>query len=71
MSKPENPAMILRLSVVTYSNGDEFEVIMKDGGGREVTLRGKQKISDEDFALLNTWAPACVWTKYRRETPLD
>lgn len=67
--KPE-PAETLYLSVVTYLDG-KFDVIMKDGSGQEVTLSGTQKVTKEEFALLDTWAPACVWTKYKRETPFE
>lgn len=53
------------ISICTYQSGD-FEVIIK-GTGREVTLSGNQKLTDEEFELINELAPACVWTRYTRK----
>lgn len=59
--------MRMNISVCTYQNSD-FDVIMIDKDtGEEVTLSGTQKLSDEEFALLNKLAPACVFTTYERD----
>jgi len=56
----------MKISVCTYSSGD-FEVIIKDENDREVTLSGNQKLTPEEFELVNELAPACVFTRYVRE----
>lgn len=57
----------MKISVCTYEDG-EFEVILKDENDREVTLYGNQVLSAEEFQLVNELAPACVFTRYVRET---
>jgi hypothetical protein len=54
------------ISVCTYQSGD-FEVILQDGRGNEVMLSGNQKLTPEEFEVINELAPACVFTKYIRE----
>ena len=56
----------LSISVCTYKSG-EFDVILRDPStSREVTLSGFQKVTGEDFEFLNEFAPACVFTTYKR-----
>ena len=57
----------MKISICTYEDG-EFEVILKDENDREVTLCGNQVLSAEEFGLVNKLAPACVFTRYERET---
>lgn len=54
------------ISICTYQSGD-FEVILKDGKGNEVTLSGNQKLTPEEFEMINELAPACVFTQYNQE----
>lgn len=57
----------LRISVCTYNNGT-FDVIVGDPDtDEEVTLSGNQRVTDEEFELLDRLAPACVFTDYARE----
>lgn len=56
----------MKISVCTYQSGD-FDVIIKDENDREVTLSGCQKLTDEEFELVNALAPACVFTRYTTE----
>ena len=56
----------MRISVCTYSN-DDFEVIIKDDSDSEVTFHGCQRLTDEEFDLVNELAPACVFTRYVQE----
>ena len=61
----------IALSFCTYNNGT-FDVMVKDvATGQEVTFSGEQKLSPEEFALVDDIAPACVWTRYVRKTPKD
>lgn len=53
----------MKISVCTYKSGD-FEVILKDEDDNEITLSGNQKLSPEEFELVNRLAPACVFTRY-------
>jgi hypothetical protein len=56
----------LSISVCTYKDGT-FEVILKDSVTlEEVTLSGKQDVSDDELDFLNGRAPACVFTRYIR-----
>ena len=58
----------ISMSICTYQSGD-FDVMIRDQEtGHEVTLSGNQKVEDEDFELINAIAPACVWTKYTRDS---
>ena len=54
------------ISIVTYNNS-KFDVIFRDNEGNEVTLSGEQEVSEEELEFINNIAPACVWTRYRRE----
>ena len=56
----------MKISVCPFQNG-AFDVIIKDENGREVTLSGHQKLSAEEFDLVNELAPACVFTPYIQE----
>ena len=54
----------IAMSICTYKDG-KFEVMISDQEtGKEITLEGKQDISEEVFDLINKIAPACVWTRY-------
>ena len=54
------------ISIVTYNNS-KFDVIFRDNEGNEVTLSGEQEVSEKELEFINNIAPACVWTRYRRE----
>lgn len=57
----------LTMSICTYKDG-LFEVILKHTEtGREIVFTGNQKLSEEDFDLVQEIAPACVWTKYLKD----
>lgn len=56
----------MKISVCTFQNG-AFDVIIKDENDREVTLSGHQKLSEEDFEIVNALAPACSFTRYVME----
>ena len=56
----------LIISVCPFQNHD-FDVILKDGRGHEITLSGTRKLTDDELVLLNELAPACVFTHYTRE----
>ena len=54
------------ISVCPFNNG-EFDVILIDREtGDEVTLSGHQKLSEEEFAIVNKLAPSCVFTRYKQ-----
>lgn len=53
----------MKISVCPFVDGT-FDVIIIDGDGREVTLSGQQKLSEEEFDIVNRLAPACVFTTY-------
>jgi hypothetical protein len=54
------------ISICTFNDG-LFQVIIKDENLNEVTLEGKQKLNEEDFNFVNEFAPACVFTTYKRD----
>lgn len=57
----------ITLSVCAFQNGG-FDVIIQDPTtGEEVTLSGEQKLDDQQFAMIDRLAPACVFTTYERE----
>ena len=54
----------ISMSICTYQNGD-FE-IMFEKDGKEIVFEGNQKLSEEEFEIADSIAPACVWTQYKR-----
>ena len=55
----------MKMSICTYQDGS-FEVMIKNDEGEEVMLCGEQKLTPEEFEIVDKIAPACVWTKYER-----
>ena len=61
----------LSLSVCTYAGG-AFDVIIRDPDTlEELTFSGERALLDDEFEFINRVAPACVFTRYVRETPRD
>ena len=66
---PQDNRKRLLISVCTFKNGT-FDVILQDREtGEEVTLSGERQFDEKEFQFLDRVAPACVFTKYIRETP--
>lgn len=62
----------IEISICTFQGGS-FDVMFKDPAtNHEYTFSGEipgGKMLDDDFAFVDSIAPACVWTKYKRVDP--
>ena len=57
----------MKISVCPFVGGD-FDVMIRDEKtGEEVTLSGKQALTDAQVKLLTRLVPSCVWTEYRTD----
>lgn len=59
--------MTIDLSIVRYNDG-RFEIIFKDSDTlEEITFSGNQALEDDEHALCERIAPACVYARYVRK----
>jgi hypothetical protein len=57
-------ARTIKLSLCTFQNGT-FDVMVKDGEtDEEICFSGEKKLTDKELDMVNSIAPACVWTTY-------